>query len=43
MSATNFTISRTDGYIYIGATLHVGANQRSGSYAGSFTFTVNVS
>jgi len=43
MSATNFTISRTEGYIYIGATLHVSANQRSGSYAGSFTFTVCVS
>lgn len=36
MTADNYIISRTKGDISIGATLHVGANQASGSYCGVF-------
>lgn len=39
MEATDFTVSRTDGTIHIGATLHVGANQAAGVYHGSFSVT----
>ena len=39
MSADNFKINRTNGNIYIGATLHVNANQVSGVYSGTFTVT----
>jgi len=39
MSVDNFTFTRTEGYIYIGARLHVNANQCSGNYSGTFTVT----
>jgi hypothetical protein len=41
MTADNFTFTRTKGTFNIGATLHVGGNQVSGPYWGTFLVTVN--
>jgi hypothetical protein len=40
MMVNSFTLLRTDGYVTVGATLNVGANQSSGKYSGTFTVTV---
>jgi hypothetical protein len=39
MTADTYTFIRTEGNFYIGATLHVGANQVAGVYTGTFTVT----
>jgi hypothetical protein len=39
MTADTYKFIRTNGNFYIGATLHVGANQVAGVYTGSFTVT----
>jgi len=39
MTADNYTFIRNNGNFYIGATLHVGANQVAGVYHGTFTVT----
>jgi Domain of unknown function (DUF4402) len=41
MNVDNYTFTRTQGYISIGATLHVNANECSGNYSGTFTVTTN--
>lgn len=41
MTADTYTISRNKGDISIGATLHVSANQASGSYSGVFFVTLS--
>lgn len=39
MTANTFTLCRNNGSVAIGATLHVGANQKSGTYSGTFNVT----
>ncbi len=39
MTADTFTLCRNNGNTAIGATLHVAANQKSGSYSGTFSVT----
>ena len=45
LSLSNYTTGRFNstgnGYLYIGGTLNIGANQPSGSYQGTFTVTLN--
>lgn len=45
LSLSNYTTGRFnstgDGYLYIGGTLNIGANQPSGSYQGTFSVTLN--
>jgi hypothetical protein len=45
LSLSNYTTGRFNstgnGYLYIGGTLDIGANQPSGSYQGTFTVTLN--
>ncbi len=41
MTADTYNFTRTKGDISIGATLHVNANQKSGSYSGNFYVTLD--